>query len=188
MYRVPHDLRPHDVRVRPLGLNCQSAVSREEYNIPGRVIRVRLFRRDDPKPYKRRCGHQFHDYVYLNTPSSVLITAPTFCLLQIQVVIPKTIFALLSQPVSPRLFFLLEKLFKILLTVPLPLIHTSEYYTMLLGSVVMSKCIFENILVIIYPKNTCESRAPLGLPRPRDGSTPLPHSSPMICGRKNGRR
>ena len=54
--------------------------------------------------------------------------------------------------------------------------------------VVMSKWIFENIFVIICLKNTCDSRAPHGLPRPRGGSTPFPHNSPTICRRKNGRR
>ena len=31
----------------------------------------------------------------------------------------------------------------------------------------------------IIRKNTCDSRAPLGLLRPRGGSTPAPHSSPL---------
>ena len=38
------------------------------------------------------------------------------------------------------------------------------------------------------PKNRCDSRAPLGLPPPRGGSTLFPHNSPTICRRKNGRR
>ena len=47
--------------------------------------------------------------------------------------------------------------------------------------------IFENICVT-YPKNSCDSRGPLGLPRPRGGSTPAPHSSPLRRRRKNGLR
>ena len=43
-------------------------------------------------------------------------------------------------------------------------------------------------LMIIYPKNSCDSRPPLGLRRPHGGSTPFPHSSPMTCRRKNWRR
>ena len=39
-----------------------------------------------------------------------------------------------------------------------------------------------------YPKNSCDSRAPLGFPPPRGGSTPFPHNSPTICRRNNGRR
>ena len=50
----------------------------------------------------------------------------------------------------------------------------------------MSKWIFESIFVIIYPKNSCDSRAPLGLPRPHGGSTPFPHNRPTICRRRTG--
>ena len=39
-----------------------------------------------------------------------------------------------------------------------------------------------------YPKNSCDSRPPRGLPPPRGGSTLSPHNSPTICRRKNGRR
>ena len=49
-----------------------------------------------------------------------------------------------------------------------------------------SKWIFENMPVIIYRKNSCNSRAPLGLPRPRGGSTPAPHNIPVTRWQKNG--
>ena len=42
--------------------------------------------------------------------------------------------------------------------------------------------------IYVSPKNSCDSRAPLGLPRPHSGSTPFPRSSPVTCRRKNGRR
>ena len=42
--------------------------------------------------------------------------------------------------------------------------------------------------VVTYPKNSCDSRAPLGLPRPCGGSMPAPHISPLRPRRKNGRR
>ena len=53
----------------------------------------------------------------------------------------------------------------------------SSVYNLLV--VVMSKWIFQNIFVVIYP-NSCDSRAPLSLPRPRGGSTPFPHNSPSL--------
>ena len=52
----------------------------------------------------------------------------------------------------------------------------------------MSKWIFENIIVVIYPKNSCDSRAPHSLRRPRGGSTPFPHSSPSPRPAHNGCR
>ena len=52
----------------------------------------------------------------------------------------------------------------------------------------MSKSILENILVTKRPKNSCESRAPLGLPRPRRGATSHPHSSPSLSPANNGCR
>ena len=52
--------------------------------------------------------------------------------------------------------------------------------------VVMSKWIFEHILVTRPPANRCDSPAPLGLPRPRCGAASHPHSSPIICRRITG--
>ena len=52
----------------------------------------------------------------------------------------------------------------------------------------MFKWIFDNIFVITYPKNSCNSRAPLGVPRSWVGALPAPHSCPMTCRQKNGRR
>ena len=46
----------------------------------------------------------------------------------------------------------------------------------------------KTFLLMTYPKNSCDSRAPLGLSRPRGGSIPAPYSSPMSPRRKNGRR
>ena len=54
--------------------------------------------------------------------------------------------------------------------------------------VMMSKWIFENISVIKYPKNSCESRAPPDPPRHHDRATPAPHISPRCPRRKNCRR
>ena len=48
--------------------------------------------------------------------------------------------------------------------------------------------IFENILVIIPPQKSGDSRAPLGLRRPRGAATSHSHSSTTTCRRKNGRR
>ena len=48
--------------------------------------------------------------------------------------------------------------------------------------------IFENILVITPPPKSGDSRAPLGLRRPRGAATSHPHSSTTACRRKNGRR
>ena len=47
--------------------------------------------------------------------------------------------------------------------------------------------IFENSLVITPTRKSCDSRAPLGLPRPRGAATSHPHSSTTTCRRKNGR-
>ena len=52
---------------------------------------------------------------------------------------------------------------------------------------VMSKFIFKK-LVITHPKNSCESRASLGLPRPRCAATSPPHSSPSLSLVNNGCR
>ena len=73
------------------------------------------------------------------------------------------------------------------------MLHGNERDVMIMMSkcdvmIMMSKWITENIFDIIYPKNTCDSRAPRGLPWPRGGSTPFPHNSPTICRRNNGRR
>ena len=43
-------------------------------------------------------------------------------------------------------------------------------------------------LRITPSKNSCDSRAPLGLPRPRCGATSHSHSSRMTCRRMNGCR
>ena len=53
---------------------------------------------------------------------------------------------------------------------------------------VMSKWIFENMPVVIYPQNSCESRVPPDPPRPRDRAKSYPHSSPRDTRRKNERR
>ena len=60
----------------------------------------------------------------------------------------------------------------------------------------MTKCacdvvliwVFENSFVVTHPRNSCESRAPLGLPRSRCGATPHPHSSPSLFPADNGCR
>ena len=44
--------------------------------------------------------------------------------------------------------------------------------------------IFENILVTTPPQKSCDSRAPLGLRRPRGAATSHPHSSTTTCRRK----
>ena len=49
------------------------------------------------------------------------------------------------------------------------------------------KWIFENILVTTTPPKSCDSRAPLGIRRPRGAATFYPHSSTTTCRRKNGR-
>ena len=48
--------------------------------------------------------------------------------------------------------------------------------------------IFENILVKTPPQKFGDSRAPLGLRRPRGAATSHPHSITTTCRRKNGRR
>ena len=49
----------------------------------------------------------------------------------------------------------------------------------------MSKRIFENMPVITYPQNSCDSRAP---PDPLDGATSHPHCSLRDARQKNRRR
>ena len=44
------------------------------------------------------------------------------------------------------------------------------------------------IFLLIYPKNTCVSRPPLGLARPRCTATSHPHSIPSLCPTHNGCR
>ena len=50
------------------------------------------------------------------------------------------------------------------------------------------KWIFENMPVITYPQNSCESRAPSDPPRHHDRATPAPHISPRCPRRKNSRQ
>ena len=64
-------------------------------------------------------------------------------------------------------------------------IHIIQCYWVV---VVVSKWSFENILVATPPKNTCDCRAPLGLPRRRGCATSHPHSTPMTCRQMNGCR
>ena len=48
----------------------------------------------------------------------------------------------------------------------------------------MCKWIFENMPVITYPQNSCESRAPSDPPRHHDRATPAPHISRRVPGER----
>ena len=67
-----------------------------------------------------------------------------------------------------------------------------KYLVMLLGSCTSRSNVkmdfFENIFVITPPENSCDSRAPLGLPRSRCGATSNPHSNPSLSPAQNGCR
>ena len=70
----------------------------------------------------------------------------------------------------------------------LSLLYYLEVRSSVVVLIVMSKWIFETNCVITPQENRCDSRPPLGLPRPRCGATSHPHRSPMACRRKNGCR